>query len=408
MSNGGLLAGGETPEEGIGEPGDQGDGALRGNQAGHNIEEGRQYITTILEGPAYKEYGKRQYADLLGGPKMFRQSKYENEDDSPNAATTTSAAESGLSQWLAKVHRKGLIQFFGRKCPAEGHQYADHEANVGFVMSLAELQRMRMRKLQAHLIYDVTELRFHGEAPGWETHLDDYVKSLQDYEYMVKTQKDDDDPFLVTSERLLDRILLRKAMERFDASSIQKTPVPRPERTAPETRAVTPVTEGPGSENREAAPVIIEEETRVRGGRPLEREAAPVARGQARVLMPLQNSLAEIEVNVKRYLEKETKGREELPFYYKPDPICKPRDQLLEDFYTARVLFAVVGSLFLLAPMWIMVLHNTLWTGLATTTAFVSVFAFLAAWRLTTTNEVIGATAAYTAVLVVFVGVSTT
>ncbi|CAG7560310.1 unnamed protein product [Fusarium equiseti] len=68
---------------------------------------------------------------------------------------------------------------------------------------------------------------------------------------------------------------------------------------------------------------------------------------------------------------------------------------------------ATVAGIFLIVPMWLMVLHKTLWTALVSTTVFVVVFGALAAWFLTSFMEVMTSTAAYAAVLVVFVGLIT-
>ncbi len=47
-----------------------------------------------------------------------------------------------------------------------------------FRVSFAELQRMKMRKLQCVLVGDVVYMRNHGsEPPNWERSLDDYGKS---------------------------------------------------------------------------------------------------------------------------------------------------------------------------------------------------------------------------------------
>ncbi|KAJ4015767.1 hypothetical protein NW752_006689 [Fusarium irregulare] len=72
-----------------------------------------------------------------------------------------------------------------------------------------------------------------------------------------------------------------------------------------------------------------------------------------------------------------------------------------------RLGMATVAGIFLIVPMWLMVLHNTLWTALVSTTVFVVVFGVLAAWFLTSSMEVMSSTAAYAAVLVVFVGLIT-
>lgn len=74
-----------------------------------------------------------------------------------------------------------------------------------------------------------------------------------------------------------------------------------------------------------------------------------------------------------------------------------------KNFFT-NVSMAAVGGVFLIGPMWLMVLHNTPLTALTTTTACVFVFGIIMAWNLENTMSVLSLTAAYSAVLVVFVG----
>ncbi|SPO06119.1 uncharacterized protein DNG_08808 [Cephalotrichum gorgonifer] len=72
-----------------------------------------------------------------------------------------------------------------------------------------------------------------------------------------------------------------------------------------------------------------------------------------------------------------------------------------------RLGVAGLGGIFLIAPMWLMVLHRTLYTALVSTTVFVAVFGLVAALFLTSLMEVMSSTAAYAAVLVVIVGLTT-
>ena len=76
--------------------------------------------------------------------------------------------------------------------------------------------------------------------------------------------------------------------------------------------------------------------------------------------------------------------------------------------FSRRLLMAAFGGAALIGPMLIMTLHPTRVTKLVTTSAFVIVVAVLLAYIMTdaTPKDVIGATAAYAAVLVVFVGTS--
>lgn len=75
--------------------------------------------------------------------------------------------------------------------------------------------------------------------------------------------------------------------------------------------------------------------------------------------------------------------------------------------FTELDLPATVGAALLLGPMWLMVLHNTLYTGLITTTVCVAVFGLVVASRLDKPMDVFSATAAYAAVFVVFMGLTT-
>jgi hypothetical protein len=74
--------------------------------------------------------------------------------------------------------------------------------------------------------------------------------------------------------------------------------------------------------------------------------------------------------------------------------------------YLNNTVYAVIGGLFLIAPMLIMTLHPTTLTSLLTTSLFIfNVAAILAfVWQSAEPKDIVGATAAYAAVLVVFVG----
>ncbi|KAF4774953.1 hypothetical protein HER10_EVM0004997 [Colletotrichum scovillei] len=74
--------------------------------------------------------------------------------------------------------------------------------------------------------------------------------------------------------------------------------------------------------------------------------------------------------------------------------------------YAQRILAGAVGGGLLLFPSSIMAFYPGLTTSMWVTSTFVMLFASLAPILLATPNEVVSATAAYTAVLVVFVGTS--
>ena len=75
--------------------------------------------------------------------------------------------------------------------------------------------------------------------------------------------------------------------------------------------------------------------------------------------------------------------------------------------FLMRLGMATIGGGFLVGPMWLMVLHNTLYTALVTTTVCVFVFGVVVALVLGDLMNVLSVTAAYSAVLVVFVGTTT-
>jgi len=77
-------------------------------------------------------------------------------------------------------------------------------------------------------------------------------------------------------------------------------------------------------------------------------------------------------------------------------------------FYSRSVM-AIVGGFALVVPMLIMILHSSKVTSLVTTSVFVLFVAVSLAWLMDTAEpkDIIGATAAYAAVLVVFVGAGT-
>lgn len=93
------------------------------------------------------------------------------------------------------------------------------------------------------------------------------------------------------------------------------------------------------------------------------------------------------------------------------EPICGTRsDNIARTWYHGfkeRVLLAAVGGAFLIGPMWFMVLQGGQYTSLITTTSFVAGFGILMAYFLNEGKDVLASTAAYAAVLVVFVGTST-
>ncbi|KAK6852340.1 hypothetical protein PG995_010891 [Apiospora arundinis] len=194
-----------------------------------------------------------------------------------------------------------------------------------FRISLAELQRLRLRKLQCKLVKAVGEMRFRDNDPGdWEGDLKLYIEAIKDYDYMIERSKSARDPFLVTGERKVDdRVIRRMLGTLLDTKELSVVSVPGP----------------------------WEEDNQPIGGT----RAANVAQS---ALAGLKNRLAT----------------------------------------------AALGGAFLVGPMWLMVKRADLNTSLVSTTLFVVVFGLLMAAYLDKSKDVMSATAAYAAVLVVFVG----
>lgn len=91
----------------------------------------------------------------------------------------------------------------------------------------------------------------------------------------------------------------------------------------------------------------------------------------------------------------------------KVESVAFPRDKFRRMRAQKRAGVAILSGLWLLVPMWIMVLHKTLWTGLATSTVFVFAFGLCIIFYLDDEKDVVASTAAYAAVLVVFVSLNT-
>jgi hypothetical protein len=76
--------------------------------------------------------------------------------------------------------------------------------------------------------------------------------------------------------------------------------------------------------------------------------------------------------------------------------------------FRRRVGLAALGGILLVGPMWLMVLQGGRFTPLIATTVCVTGFGLLMAYMLEEGKDVLASTAAYAAVLVVFVGSSST
>ncbi|KAL6876798.1 hypothetical protein J3F83DRAFT_727126 [Trichoderma novae-zelandiae] len=215
------------------------------------------------------------------------------------------------------------------------------EPRVTMSLSLAALNRMRMRRLQMKLANRIMRMHYFEEvAEDWETLLVQYITATRDNDY-IRTCVDRGlhDPFLIKSERKVDAAILHAELLRIPLDKWEK-------------HLSLQFTDG--KENFNFVP-------------PIERE--PTAIGGTRTEMT--------------------------------------RKQWTEDFLR-RVMFSVVGGAFLVVPMWLMIKLSSQSASLITTTVFVFGSGIAAAYALDNPIAVVSTTAAYAAVLVVFVGTSST
>src|SRR4051812_4232954 len=84
------------------------------------------------------------------------------------------------------------------------------------------------------------------------------------------------------------------------------------------------------------------------------------------------------------------------------------RAEQRKNAFTSRLLMALFGGLALIVPTVIMAKHPTINFSLVTTSVATVIFALMLAFgaRDSTGKDVLAATAAYTAVLIVFIGTS--
>ncbi|KAL1846574.1 hypothetical protein Daus18300_014218 [Diaporthe australafricana] len=113
----------------------------------------------------------------------------------------------------------------------------------------------------------------------------------------------------------------------------------------------------------------------------------------------IQSALAKVQLLPNQFTEAPHRKSNE-------DTLDADRGLSLNKAYGRRLVIVLFASLFLLGPVWLMVLHNTLYTGLVSTTVFVIVFGLIMVESLDHERDVLSLTAAYAAVLVVFVGLN--
>ncbi|TFB02586.1 hypothetical protein CCMA1212_005344, partial [Trichoderma ghanense] len=215
------------------------------------------------------------------------------------------------------------------------------EPRVTMRLSLAALNRMRMRRLQMKLAKRIMRMHYFKEmTEDWETLLVQYITATRDNDYIrACVDRGLHDPFLIRSERKVDAAILIAELSQIPPDKWETHLSLQSENGIKKFNFVPPV------------------------------EQEPTAIGGTRTEMT--------------------------------------RKQWTEDFLR-RVVLSVVGGAFLVVPMWLMIKLNSQTASLITTTVCVFGSGIAAAYALDNAIAVVSTTAAYAAVLVVFVGTSST
>jgi len=252
--------------------------------------------------------------------------------------------------WLVDHHRPNICSEVRRK---RWRKDEEDQAARTFRINIAELQRMRLVQLQCRVAkHALAMCQSEQEPENWSKDVHDYgelasqclcrskttrqdtftnlfsVEAIQEYDYMGKWSNLVRDPFVITGERKLDRLVIRRVMLKLG---------------------------GDLNNARDVEPIG-----------PWEEKYIPIADTRSGSFSA-------------RWFER----------------------------FSSRLLMGLVSGAFLLAPMWIMVLRSDTFIKLGVTTASVAAFATVMTFSLQETQDVVSATAAYAAVLMVFVGAST-
>lgn len=221
-------------------------------------------------------------------------------------------------------------------------------------LNLAGLNRMRMRKLQVKLIQQVLHMHYYRTEPkGWEEILEQYSRlSLCVDLHGMNTHK-------VSVNAARDYDYIRTCVER----GINDPFIVTTEKQVDTVVLISQLGNIPIEELEKDGLIEINHDT---FAPPVEKEPLPIGGTRMATTQAQKN----------------------------------------KDFIT-RLVFSFVGGIFLVGPMWLMVLHNTHYTALISTSVFVFVCGVLTAINLGDPISVLSTTAAYAAVLVVFVGTNT-
>ncbi|KAK3490040.1 hypothetical protein B0T13DRAFT_405614 [Neurospora crassa] len=200
--------------------------------------------------------------------------------------------------------------------------------------------------------------------------LKQYVRAVQDHEYMAKFALERNDPSIATSQKHNDRIFFEAALfnEGLDLEDLLPIHLSRASKEKQNTQpSSTPVDGEPEGERRHREWIERLIKASIPTG-PWETGNGTSSRKSASGLVGTRTASAK-----KAFWE--------------------------------RVGAAVIGGAFLIGPMWILALKRNLLVHLGVATACVTAFGLSCSFYLKTVDGVFTATLAYAAVIMVFVGV---
>ncbi|OAA60282.1 hypothetical protein SPI_05406 [Niveomyces insectorum RCEF 264] len=179
--------------------------------------------TAVPNGPALFPSHERNTMEAAGraGPPE-RQERQESRR--PGRLTTSNESRGSAKPPAPSIHAtaqrltEAEVQMLITRIKHWKDDKNDSGATVSYQISLAEVQRLYLRRLQCRLADHVAKL-VKGTVPAeddeWAEDLHRYVQALQDHDYMntcaVQRPRD---PFLITGDRLVDREVLVETVER--------------------------------------------------------------------------------------------------------------------------------------------------------------------------------------------------
>ncbi|KAK3486792.1 uncharacterized protein B0T23DRAFT_234044 [Neurospora hispaniola] len=314
-------------------------------------------------------------------------------DDACNKTQHVASPAIGIDKWDTKddlhiwqnmramLHQKNLVELISPQRPGPlGYLYRvfasvtnkqgnlTDAADFGYRIHFADLQRIHMQYLHSKLVDLAVSVHFNGDdwSPGGKAEeigkvLKEYIQAVRDHEYMGKYARPSNNPFIATSQRLCDKKFLEAAMNKNGCKMPEDFLPPLPpssqqkhEQQLPQYKTPTPLIEH------------------------LKKHSVPTG--------PWERDNTDKPART----------------------LISTRTKAWKQAYWIRLRAALIGSAFLIAPMWIMpmleVYEYTFLVSWGIATVCIVCFCVMVSSRLETVDGVFAATLAYAAVILVFVG----